>query len=326
MELRENFFEEEIVDGFKISSMMKRAWAAQLEALGQIKRLCNILNIQYWADWGTMLGAVRHQGFIPWDDDMDICMMRKDYIRFLQEAPKLLDKWYEIKSVHNDPTYDIVKARIINGRHMNFDSDFLEKFYGCPYVVGIDIFPIDSIPDEENLIDEQVDILKLLLKIEASIPEEAPYSNDDIDLIKSLEKKLGITVDYENRLRHEVKRIFDIVSSRYADENTRQVSCMLALAAGRNEYRCDRNWYAESIDMKFENTTIPVPVGYEYLLKLNYGDDYMVPKNIGSSHDYPFYKEQMLGLKEVMEKEFNQSISDELMEQIIDMKVAESYK
>ena len=326
LQFTEDYFQEEEREGFVVSSMMKRVWATQLVVLEEIGRVCQKLKIPFWADWGTMLGAVRHHGFIPWDDDMDICMMRKDYMRFLQEAPGLLDHWYELKSVYNDPTYDIVKARIINGRHMNFESAFLQKFYGCPYVVGIDIFPIDNIPMDEKKLKNQVDLLKLLLKIEASIPEEAPYSQDDISLIQNMEKTLGIEVDYQNRLRHEVKRAFDLVSAQYIDEDTPEVSCMMALAADWDWYHCKRDWYNRDIEMPFENTTIPVPSGYDGILKCNYGSDYMIPKNVGSSHDYPFYKEQMQGLKEVMEREFHQQLSDEMMEQIIDMKVAENYR
>lgn len=326
MEILQDFFKEETINGFKVTGMMKRAWSAQLEVLDEIKRVCQYLNIQFWADWGTMLGAVRHGGFIPWDDDIDICMMRKDYMRFLQNAPEFLDKWFELKSVYNDPTYDIVKARVINGRHINFESSFLEKFHGCPYVVGVDIFPIDNIPNDKGKMKEQVDILKLLLKIEASIPEQEPYSEDDIDLIRSMENALGINVNYQNRLRHEVKKAFDIVSSYYASENTIEVSCMLALAVRRKEYICKKKWYEKSVEMKFENTTISVPIGYKHILKLNYGEDYMVPQNIGSSHDYPFYKEQIQGLREVMEREFKQTLSDQMMEQLIEMKVAECYK
>lgn len=322
----DEYFLEETREGFTISEMMKRAWAAQLEVLEEIKRVCGKLDIQYFADWGTMLGAVRHKGFIPWDDDLDIGMIRKDYYRFLKEAPQLLESWYEIKSVYNDPTFDIVKARIINGRHINFDPVFLEKFHYCPYVVGIDIFPVDNIPEDKAECDRLVDSLAYLLKVEASIPEDGPYSSDVLELMNSIEEIFGVQINYNNRLRHEVKKVFDSLSAYYFNYETKEVSCMLALAAGRDNYRCDKEWYNSFIEMRFENTTIPIPCGYERILKLNYGEDYMIPQNIGSSHDYPFYKEQIQGLKVVMEKEFGQVISDDMMEQLIEMKVRESYQ
>lgn len=324
MELRENFFEEEIVDGFKISSMMKRAWAAQLEVLTEVRRVCNRLNIHFFADWGTLLGTVRHQGFIPWDDDMDIGILRKDYMRFLDEAPVLLRHPYEIKSVYNDPTDDIIKARIINGRHMNFEKDFLEQFYGCPYVVGIDIFPIDNITEDKGKLEAQIQALQFILKAAASVPEEPPYDEDVLELMKQIENKFGIPIDYNNRFPHELKKIYDIICGAYMDEDAREVTSMIDLANGW-DYHAKKEWYEQIIEMPFENTTIPVPIGYDGLLRIKYGEDYMTPRKVETPH-YPFYKEQMLGLKEVMQKEFNQSISDELMEQIIDMKVAESCK
>ena len=83
----DKYFDGEVRDGFFIESKMKRAWAAQLEVLDEIRRICQANNIRYFADWGTLLGAVRHQGFVPWDDDLDICMLRDDYNRFLEIAP-----------------------------------------------------------------------------------------------------------------------------------------------------------------------------------------------------------------------------------------------
>lgn len=317
----ESYFQEEEKEGFVVSSMMKRAWAAQLELLEEIKRICKLLEISYFADWGTMLGAVRHQGFIPWDDDLDIGMLRKDYMIFIEKAPKLLEHWYELKSVNYDPTHDIVKARLINGRHMNFERSFLEKFHNCPYVVGIDIFPVDNLPVDKNKEDELIKSLKFLLKVEASIPEEPPYGEEIIDLMKDMEKTFGVQVNYGNRLRHEVKKVFDSLSAYYMDERTPEVTCMLAQAAGRQEYRCDRNWYDNFLEMEFENTSIPVPVGYDGILKLDYGEDYMVPKNLGASHEYPFYKEQIVGLKEMMEQEFHTKLTDEQMEMLIQAKV-----
>lgn len=77
------------INDFEISPMMKNVWSAQLEVLKEVRRVCEQLHICFYADWGTLLGAVRHHGFIPWDDDMDIGMLRRDYMCFLKEAPAI---------------------------------------------------------------------------------------------------------------------------------------------------------------------------------------------------------------------------------------------
>ena len=313
MYFKEEYFLEENRDGFLVSQDMKRAWAAQLEVLEEVKRVCAILDIKFYADWGTLLGAVRHHGFIPWDDDMDIAMLRIDYMRFLSEAPALLGKYCEIKSVYNDPEDDTIKARIINGRHICFEPDFLERFHGCPYVVGIDIFPVDNITDDKDALKKQVESLKLLLSTVESVPEEAPYSVQVLELMKKIEKTFGIPINYDNRLRHELKKIYDIVCARYQHENSEEVCSMIDYAEGW-DYHAKRAWYEDVCEMPFENTTIPVPAGYDGLLRIKYGDDYMTPRNVGSSHDYPFYKRQAEELRLVMEKELNREFTmDEVM-------------
>lgn len=77
-----DFFNTEVREGFEISSMMKRAWAAQMEVFQVVSDICNRNGIRYFADFGTLLGAVRHKGMIPWDDDIDISLMRDeaDYV------------------------------------------------------------------------------------------------------------------------------------------------------------------------------------------------------------------------------------------------------
>lgn len=314
----DSYFAEEERDGFVISSMMKRVWAAQICVLEEIRRVCEMLHIPFFADWGTLLGAVRHHGFIPWDDDMDICMLRKDYMRFLEAAPEILKPPFEIKSVYNDPTDDIIKARIINGRHMNFEQDFLEQFYGCPYVVGIDIFPIDNITEDQKQLEEQIRALRFVLRAAASVPEEPPYEENVLELLQQIENTFGFSIDYNNRPAHELKKLYDILCSWYMHEDTKEVTSMIDLANGW-DYHAKRAWFSEIIEMPFENTTIPVPVGYDGLLCIKYGKDYMTPRQV-SSHEYPFFKEQMLGLKEVMEEEFQTQLSEEQMYQLIEMK------
>ena len=319
----DGYFREETREGFVITEDMKRAWAAQLEVLEEVKRVCGIIGIKFFADWGTLLGAVRHHGFIPWDDDMDIAMLRKDYMRFLSEAPALLEKYYEIKSVYNDPEDDTIKARIINGRHICFEPDFLEKFHGCPYVVGIDIFPVDNITDDKKALDKQIESLRFLLRTAESVPEKGSYGTEVLGLMKKIEKTFGIPVNYNNRLKHELKKIYDIVCSLYQDENSAEVCSMIDFAEGW-DYHAKREWYEDICELPFENTTIPVPEGYDGLLQIKYGKEYMTPRNVGSSHDYPFYKSQIEELRLVMQQEFNTEFTTEEVIRLIHAKVKEA--
>ena len=86
IELAKEFFYDEVRDGFYIPGIVKRLWGAGLRILSEIDRICTCHRIPYYAAAGTLLGAVRSGEFIPWDDDIDIMMLRKDYLRFLQVA------------------------------------------------------------------------------------------------------------------------------------------------------------------------------------------------------------------------------------------------
>ena len=138
--------EDEVKDGFYVDSLMKCCWAAQMEILEEIDSVCQKHNIQYFAEFGTMLGAVRHQGMIPWDDDMDITMKREDYNKFLKIAEKELPEGYHIISYRNDHDYWDVMARVVNTEYVSIDDNFLEKNYYFPLATGVDIFPMDYVP------------------------------------------------------------------------------------------------------------------------------------------------------------------------------------
>ena len=89
-----DFFRDAIRYGFYVPTQVKIAWAASLDVLSEIDRICQKHGITYFADWGTILGAVRHGGFVPWDDDLDICMLRADYNRFREVADTELPPSY----------------------------------------------------------------------------------------------------------------------------------------------------------------------------------------------------------------------------------------
>ena len=83
--------------------MIKRAWATELDVLDEVDRICRKYNITYYAEWGTLLGAIRHAGYVPWDDDLDIVMKREDYKKFLEVAP---DEMLQEYSVYNYSNHD----------------------------------------------------------------------------------------------------------------------------------------------------------------------------------------------------------------------------
>ena len=308
---------------FFIEEKMKRAWAAQIEVLEEIKRICHKHNIQFFADWGTLLGANRHHGFIPWDDDLDIGMLRNDYNRFLNVADSELSGFYTLKSLYNNPMHDNVKARITTGQFMNFSKEYLEQFHGCPYVVGIDIFPIDYIPKDKNKMKQQLEYINLILTAASSIPDKPPYDDNIIELASKLELMFNVSFNKENNLFHELKKLLDMVSQMYTAADSNEVCSMIDLAGGW-DYHIPIDAYNTSINMPFEYTSIPIPCGYDHILKTKYGDDYMTPVQCQGSHDYPFYKKQEQALKEVIEKEYNLALSDNDFDMLLTEKLSTS--
>lgn len=291
MEFEPSYFQGEEREGFFIKPMMKRAWAAQLKTLKEIDKICKRHNIPYYAEWGTLLGAVRHQGFVPWDDDMDIGMKRADYVRFLAYAKEELPGDYKAVNIYNNPEHKELLTRVVNSHAIRTDPEFLAEFYGCPYAVGVDIFPSDYLPRRK----EEEDILLTLLSVVNPLGrcwhDETITEEDKMDGIRQIEELCNIKFTQDTPIQQQLLILSDRLCAMYWDTDATEITLM-PLLIQYSHYRLPVSCYASTIDVPFENTTIPIPVGYEQILTLRYGKDYMTPVREWGTHDYPFYKEQ----------------------------------
>ncbi len=148
----EGFLQAEERDGFLVSAKMKRAWAAMLKTCLEIDRICKKYNIKYFASFGTLLGAIRHKGFIPWDDDIDLGMLRGDYMKFLSVAHEIKFP-FNIKSIYTKDKFSQYHTVVSNSREekLTYNRDRMRDFFGCPFIVGIDIDCFDYVPRDENV-------------------------------------------------------------------------------------------------------------------------------------------------------------------------------
>lgn len=289
-EFPKEYFYDEVKDGFYISEMMKRYWAAQLEVLKVIDDICRNHNIKWFATYGTLLGAVRHKGFIPWDDDIDIAMLRDDYDRFFDVVKRELPKGYCILNTKEQNEYAYPFGRITNSHFIDLTPDYLEKYHGCPYVVGVDIYPYDNLFDDSEKEKERdvrgYDIFKAIKML--TIPE---YDHKDFDnLLQKIENDNKVTLDKSMNLNNQLGDLLGNICSEAKYENSKEISLLYSWILYKG-YKFPKKIFEDLIELPFECTSIPVPAKYHEILTSFFGDYNKVVRSC-SGHEYPVFREQ----------------------------------
>lgn len=306
----ESYFLPEDRDGEHLKAMEKRFWASTMESLEQVDKICQRHNITYFGYYGTLLGAVRHKGFIPWDDDMDIAMFRKDYNRFIKYAKEELEEPFHL---HNVEDSCIFPLRINNTWYTQMQPEFLERFHYCPYPTGLDIYVLDKIP-EEPLGKEVIKVLHQCVRFLSQqldpryeavygVTPEVVLSNPDLnEALDGLEQFTGETFVRDETLSHQLTVLSHRVAAMFNDDYSRYVTRMSLWTVEPHRENMPIHAFDQVIRVPFERTTIPIPKEYDTILRLTYGDDYMTPIKGGGAHKATFYQEYEEQLMDIFKK------------------------
>ena len=316
LEFPNDYFKPEIKEGFFVDTTMKTVWAAELETLARVANVCAKYNLKWYCAYGTLLGAIRHEGFVPWDDDLDIWMLRKDYNKLMEVLPKELPSDYKILSPLTDDGYYAFHCCVNNGRTITMKKERMAEYHGCPFTVAFDIFPLDTLPRNEEDRNNQLQVFSAVSDaalVAKCLTSEKITETEKIQIIKQL---YSIKSDVENLYGYRFDNsVFERGDSfELSSEFWKCANCIAMMYDGaESDYyvnyfdykrfgsKFEKEYFADTYSADFETVMLPIPSGYEELLKNIYGDYMKRIKGTGT-HGYPFYDTQLREARETIKK------------------------
>lgn len=235
--------------------------AVELELLKEFLRVCEILGLKYYVLGGTLLGAVRHKGFIPWDDDIDIGMPREDYEKFISLGQAYLPENLFVQTFLTDPGYPANFAKIRNS-----DTTFIEtsvRNCNMNHGIYIDIFPLDYYPEKKAFWFE---LKKLLLTLRISTVFTKTKTKGKTRIARWV--ACVIYPSHRKALERREKLFRSVKRSELIVNNCG--------AWGKKEIIPDE-WYQEGCLLEFEGLKVRAPKGYDEWLNQVYGDYMQFP-------------------------------------------------
>ena len=264
----------------------------QLDVLKAIDDWCRKNDVRYFLAYGTLLGAVRHKGYIPWDDDIDICMFRKDYERFIKGFNKDRQDTFAVLHFAQDKKYPYEYAKVTDHR-----TKVLENI-GVPFEMGlnVDVFVLDAVGNQQQRepLAKQIRSVRKLLDIKFMVSnrrkkemgQPRPFTKRvTVDVLKTIGTCFPLTWCLEkidrigkesNRLHHADSPWVAVVTQRWFNPKE----------------QLDKAWFEQDAELEFEGCSFRVPANYDEVLTTWYGDYMQFPpkEEQVTHHDYQAYK------------------------------------
>lgn len=244
----------------------------QMSILDFVATFCDNNGIQYWVDSGTLIGAIRHKGYIPWDDDIDIGMLREDYNKFSKMFNCNNDR-YKFVCLENTPGFYLPHGKVCDTSTVLYEPDEA----GYKLSVNIDVFVYDNAPDSDSELKKMYDVRDRLRKIH-TIQNLPVY--DSGSLLKNCLKHIR-KIFYKTFYPKDCIERMILNAKKHSLSETTRVGNFTACT----RMACNKRVFDSFIDVEFEGKKYKAPVGYDEWLTSFYGD-YMAlpPKEKQVSH------------------------------------------
>lgn len=270
----------------KLKINVKEQKQIQLLILKELKKVCDDNNIKYFLGGGTLLGAIRHRGYIPWDDDIDVMLLRNDYERLLKIFnDKCKNKEYKLISYKNTKDYYYPFAKIVD-----MNTKMIE--YSCKEIsdmgVYIDVFPIDYLPVENRKINKIYRKYKLLNKFLGIYIIDKKDNLTNNKLKKILKKPIKFIIE-KFKINTIILKSIDNLGIK--NKKTNKVACI----SGRyfEKEIMSSEYISDYILVEFEGDEYKAPIGYDSYLTKHYGNYMILPpieKQISNHNNSAYWR------------------------------------
>ena len=240
----------------------------QLEGLLYIKKLCDANNIKYFLISGTLLGAVKYKGYIPWDNDIDICLLRPDYLKLIEVIEKDKNLDFEVLTIYNTKDYYYPYAKLVSKKTKLLDNAKEIKELG----VFVDIFPMDYFDDDIYEIFNRIRFIRNMSSKRMRIKNENSKLNSNVkfkfikDIVYNIVDIISLPLGY----KYWVVKL-DKILNRY------KIGKYVGTLYFDDILKLDKSLFDKQVEYEFEGYRFTSIADYDKYLKLIYGDYWLDP-------------------------------------------------